>query len=600
MHFAIIFLSHNEGTLHIMKKINSSFQTRLFINISTVIILTISISTAFMSYAIYKTQEKKILISQQQITATTGQLVDKLIDDMDNLALFLASSPNIANAFCNLRFNPNIKDPQRYLTDTVADSLTAVTIPNSSTSFRINLFDQDGNFVTTGIPVNYHILNEHTKCQEYLQWYLSLPVKINKPYINAPSSDYLSTSDKMYVSLYREIFHPSFVNLPIGIVEIQCPENKFLTLLDKNDIYSYALIDKDDNTIMTNLPTQNLESKNYITSKADLKCGYTLYMYQARNSIHTIISPIIWGVIFISMLISSLMLYVIFVVTKHTTKPLCKLTDQIENISINNLNIVTPKVTGINELDKLYSTFSDMCKRLNISIDENLKIKSCELRSNLIALQSQMNPHFLYNTLSTIKAMSKENNTQQINNICDYLSKMLRYSSSHDKSLVSLSTELEHAELYLKLMKIRYEDLFEYKIDIEPGFNPETKQIIKLSIQPMLENCFQHGFKKVLPVWKIKIRCWQNENHWFIAVSDNGYGITDDQISTLHDRLNNFLNNPSDSISELSIGGMGLVNTLARLNLYFKDNFTFKIIKEKERGTTIQIGGLDYDEHYDR
>ena len=582
-----------------MKKLQLSFQTRLFINISTVIILIISFSTAFMSYAIYRTQEKNIQISQEQITVATGQLIDNLTSNMDNLALFLSSSPDIATAFTNIKFNPEMPNSQLYLTEVVANNLAAVTIPTSSTSFRINLFNQSGNFITTGIPVNRQILNEHVNSAEYLQWYLSLPVKANKPYIHSPQPDYLSNTNKKYVSLYREIFHPSFINLPIGIVEVQCPESKFLTLLDKNDLYSYEIKDNDDNTVMTNITDNNAEQKNFISSKVKLDCGYTLSMYQAQTSIRKIISPVIWGVIFISLIISLLMIYVIFVVTKHTIKPLHKLTKQIENISIKNLTIDSPETTGINELDKLYNTFSKMCNRLNTSIDENIKIKSCELRSNLIALQSQMNPHFLYNTLSTIKAMSKEDNTQQISNICDYLSKMLRYSSSHDKTLVSLSTELEHAELYLKLMKIRYEDLFEYTIDIAPDFNPNTKQIIKLSIQPMLENCFQHGFKKVLPVWKIDIKCWQENKQWFISISDNGYGIADEDLAILQERLNTFLNNPSDSISELSIGGMGLVNTLARLNLYFKDDFTFKIIPGHERGTTIQIGGIDHDEYYD-
>lgn len=585
-----------------MKKINYPFHTRLFINISTVVIFIISLCTGIVSCTLYKNLMHENRTSQEQITVTTGQLIDKLIDDMDNLALFISSNPNVTNAFSSLYFDNTIENPQKYLSNAVMDTLTAVTIPNSSTRFRINLFNQKGNFLTTGIPVNFSVLNNHVSNPDYQMWYSSLPLNQCKPFLLFAEEDYLTVKPQKFVSLYREIFHPSHLSLGVGIVEIQCPESLFLTILDTNAPYSYNILDQNGTPLITNRSQEDSSSdpKNYILTKQELNCGYTLCLYQSKISVYRLILPFVFSLILTSLLILSIMTYVIFVIAKHTTKPLCTLIKQIETVSLDNLKIDTSKKTGINEVDKLYKSFSQMCNRLTVSIDENLRIKSCELRSNLIALQSQMNPHFLYNTLAIIKAMTKENNTKQICNICDYLSKMLRYASSHEQSLVSLDTELEQSELYLKLMKIRYEDLFEYKIDIQPGFDPTSKKIIKLSIQPILENCFQHGFKKVLPIWKIHIKCWQTDSYWYLSISDNGYGITTEEIEILKNRVSEFLNNPSDTINELSIGKMGLINTIARLNLSFKDDFSYKISRLEHCGTKIELRGVNYDEHNDR
>jgi sensor histidine kinase YesM len=140
-------------------------------------------------------------------------------------------------------------------------------------------------------------------------------------------------------------------------------------------------------------------------------------------------------------------------------------------------------------------------------------------------------------------------------------------------------------------MKIRYEDQFEYVIHCDPSLIVSDLEFIKLSLQPILENCFQHGFKKVLPIWHIHIYCSGSIDDWTIIIKDNGYGISETSLDALHIRIDEFLSNPSDSIASLKLGGMGLINTLARLKLRYKNNFTYDITNNDPNGTTITLKG---------
>ena len=238
-----------------------------------------------------------------------------------------------------------------------------------------------------------------------------------------------------------------------------------------------------------------------------------------------------------------------------------------------------------------------MLLRLRQSMDENIRRQSYEMKANMIALQAQMDPHFLYNTLTVIKSLSREKNTAQITRTCDYLVKMLRYISSYDDHTVSLNQELAHTENYLELMKIRFEDQFTYTFSIDSDVDTENLRIPKLTLQPLVENCFQHGFKTVAPPWNVYVHFWQEENHWFVNVTDNGTGITPDKKEELMNKIEEFLSHPSDSISSMKIGGMGLVNTVARLKLRYKSQILFDITALPNGGTSVTLGGIKENEY---
>lgn len=136
-----------------------------------------------------------------------------------------------------------------------------------------------------------------------------------------------------------------------------------------------------------------------------------------------------------------------------------------------------------------------------------------EIKSQFLALQSQMNPHFLHNMLAIIAMEAQSDSESKIPSICQKLGEMLRYTSHMGNGYSTMEEEFRIAEDYLELMKIRYEDMFEYQIQMAEEIG--EIHIPKLILQPICENSFQHGLKYVETPWKIFVKSWKEGNRWF-------------------------------------------------------------------------------------
>lgn len=149
----------------------------------------------------------------------------------------------------------------------------------------------------------------------------------------------------------------------------------------------------------------------------------------------------------------------------------------------------------------------------------------------------------------------------KIPDICRRLGKILRYNAEMGDGHSTIGVECEDASDYMELMKIRYEDAFEYYVHVDPG--AENIVIPKLIIQPLCENCFQHGLKYVDHVWKIEVRAWIDEGKWFVSVRD--------------------------VLENLSIGGLCIPNIYTRMKIDYGEEFCFRIFNDN--GAVIILGG---------
>jgi sensor histidine kinase YesM len=145
-------------------------------------------------------------------------------------------------------------------------------------------------------------------------------------------------------------------------------------------------------------------------------------------------------------------------------------------------------------------------------------------------------------------------------------------------------------------MKTRYEDLVEYQWDIDDSLNDVC--VPKLILQPLVENCFKHGFSDKPPVWKIGIRSYRRDNCWFVSISDNGSGFTQEKIQELKSRIDEhkvLLSNYSGN-NPLEMKGLGLENTAMRLFIFFSGMERFEI-KSQDGETIVEIGGVLSEEY---
>ena len=204
----------------------------------------------------------------------------------------------------------------------------------------------------------------------------------------------------------------------------------------------------------------------------------------------------------------------------------------------------------------------------------------------MLALQSLMNPHFIYNNLAAIGAMADEGLTADIKTMCEDISQILRYVSSGAENGVEMREEIAHTEKYLKCMKVRYGDKLDYSIDI-----PEEMLGIvvpKLVVQPLVENSINHGFD-VSPPWKLGLRGSIEGKLWRIEVSDDGIGFEPEALARLHEQIGRWAD--SGGLPPLGLGGMGLLNIVLRLRMLYGEDFVFDVAEAPGGGAHVSVGG---------
>lgn len=287
----------------------------------------------------------------------------------------------------------------------------------------------------------------------------------------------------------------------------------------------------------------------------------------------------------------ALFLFVVRYMAGRISRPLKELSASIGAISLQNMHLGTEEKRpsySTQELISLDEAFRTMLSRLDKSI-------ALEMQAYMRVLQSQMNPHFLYNMLSVIIASSESAGDARTVSMCLKLTAMLRYIADFQRESVTLRDELTHTRNYLALMKDRYEDLFTYEIDAD---DRALEAILpKLTVQPLAENCFMHGFETE-PPWHIHIMARAERERWWLRVEDNGMGMTEEEISSLLDRMETYKQDVAGKYQELSLGGMGLVNTLLRLALFAEGPVRHAIENRPEGGLRIEIGGVIHDPGY--
>ena len=592
----------------------SIFHKKLFFSISGFMTALIVICTIFFSLYTYETLHRQSQDNLQYLSERTAAELKTMIDNMDELALYASTNTEIRSAFVRAK-HPDFSDSD--LSKATVGILSSISIPNSSSHYRISLYNEKGNFISIGIPYNKAYTSKKLISEEYHQWYKNLPILPNKASVYGFHEDYWSEKDERYLSLFREIFGINALFQSNGIIEIQCPLSTMTdALVFEDSSYSAFLYDEkgtliwpleDPKPVSENLFKCYMEhqtgdvssphNRGLMYNGRPVRNGLHLILTQSEEHIWSIILPQIFIILSIGLLSVIMLVFVVFHITKHAAKPLQELASSVKQVSYSNLSLELNFTDYPDEITALNEAFEKMFQRLRQSMDEIVRMQACETRANMVALQSQMNPHFLYNTLTVIKALSREGNTMQIALTCDYLVKMLRYISMYDEHSANLKQELSHTENYLNLMKIRYEDQFSYSISIDSDVNVEKLKIPKLTIQPLVENCFQHGFKSVAPPWTVHIHFWVCAPHWYVSITDNGIGITEEAKTELLNRISEFLSHSSDAILSLKIGGMGLVNTVARLKLKYGDSILFDINSTPGSGTTIVLGGFLEDEY---
>ena len=277
-----------------------------------------------------------------------------------------------------------------------------------------------------------------------------------------------------------------------------------------------------------------------------------------------------------------------YFIARRVTVPIKALHGEIESLELHNLDELTDgkSRSGLTEIDSLRMAFRDMRLKLNDSLQEAVLLREHEKEAHLVALQSQLNPHFLHNMLQTIVVMADEGALAPIHGLVISLSKVLSYVSSTSGTSATLGTEIEYAESYLHAMHARFGDSLEYVIDVPADLRDIV--VPRLILQPFIENCFKYGTAS-RPPWRIEIRGRLDGDQWRIEIVDNGPGFLAATFKLVAERISTRARK-GEGLAPMSISGMGILNSCERLRLALGETAFFEISNLPEGGAKVTLG----------
>lgn len=223
----------------------------------------------------------------------------------------------------------------------------------------------------------------------------------------------------------------------------------------------------------------------------------------------------------------------LYLVTNSLTRPLHQLTKQLRNLDPGR-NINIEEISSNNEITMMTNAIQAFLAEIYEQNQRLTEAKKRTLQAHYNAMEAQLNPHFLYNALSVIGMTGLDTGNIKVSKMCSELANLLRYSLSYTGQSVRLEQEITNARTYLYIMKMRYEEDLLCEWDLDSSI--DSLYVPKLILQPLLENCFQHGFQQteieILPPWIIQIRSWHDESKWYLSVTNNGAPFNNDCIKS--------------------------------------------------------------------
>ena len=265
-------------------------------------------------------------------------------------------------------------------------------------------------------------------------------------------------------------------------------------------------------------------------------------------------------------------------ISSRITNPIQELEKSVNAIEAGELDTQV-YMGGSYEIRHLGRSIGDMARRIQALMEDIVAEHENKRKREFDTLQSQINPHFLYNTLDIIVWMIENEQKQEAVKVVTALARFFRISLSRGKSIITVRDELEHVRNYLMIQQMRFKNKFTYVIDA--GEDVMNLASLKLMLQPLVENAIYHGMEFMDGDGRIEVVSWKEDGNLWFEVRDNGLGMTRDQLeSLLGDRPH---------VSSRRGSGIGVKNVNERIRLYFGEDYGLSIQSEPDEGTVIRI-----------
>ena len=555
------------------KQFPFSIYLMLFV-IGTVIAVSIILTTSF--YQVF--QESLLSVAK----TNTEQSIAQVSNAVENYSGTLKHNmEKIVNTVINAQTTQTIKEYTQTMVDLSEDIVSIV------------IYDENGKILN--YQGKYVLKDEIENNLSFTQQYdeNSTDYNISAPHIqNIFKETYpwvVTASQKKWSDCYdREVYITMDIRFSamasyIDNVGIGQHGYCFITNSHKDIVYHplqqllYLDIKQEDSNFIDTLQTGSVINNGIIYTVSDVPnfnwriIGVSYVSELVDAKVLTAIENIVVILIFIIMIASGL----VFLLTRKITNPVRSLVKAMNEFENNAIDYKYSSVQGVKEFNQLSHSFDHMVGQIQYLM-EKVKQEEVTLRkTELKALQAQINPHFLYNTLDSIQWMCEREKTQDVVRMVSALGQLFRISISKGYELIPIEKEIQHAKNYLVIQSYRYKDQFTYSFDIDPEVMPYFCN--KITLQPIIENALYHGVSGNIDEGRIVIKAYKDNDSIVFSISDNGVGMTEEQVSSiLHKEL-------TDS------KGIGVKNVNDRIQIYFGEEYGIVVESELDVGTMITI-----------
>lgn len=606
-----------------MKRRHISQRLCLFLFYGTFIMLAL----AFFFIYIYHFNSQNMLneatVKQANICASVRDSVKTGLDDMSTISLNLVYSNAIRKNFNSFAEFTGKKEQSkddvlrsRDNAEAIFDVITAM-IGSYQSASQVNLYTLDGTCVGSGFQQSVTKLN-----LQKLPWYSKVVGLQGFKYISFPIANStmpatgINRTAHKFLSMSRMFFNEK--DQPEGLFEVVQDCNAVFSLAtkmeetnsglrmyiynDRNEaVYPYigAPPETDYLTLIhTNISAETghmlsklEESGEFITWDTVPQYDWTVVAVESEDTVYAALPSFRTSFLLMTTIVLLAALIACFFLAKRMTRPLSKLTRATKRLTMDSVlddskTTLTSADSSITEISDLCSSFLNMYDKLRKSSRDLLLARSEEIRANLQAMQSLVNPHFLYNSLTSISVLAEDGDDQTIVRMCNALCDYFRYIADSSRTHVPLREELDCTRKYIDCMQIRFGDAFlcTYRV------SPEVEQLYipKLIIQPIIENAFKYAFNSTQP-WILNLSADTDGEFWKISIEDNGGNLSDSKRDEILWTLHHM--DHSEELHRMSIGGMGLKNVYLRLTLQYGVRAIFDIDNKQPGKTVFLIGG---------
>lgn len=415
-------------------------------------------------------------------------------------------------------------------------------------------------------------------------------------------------SNEKVFSVYRKIMSQNYTR-QVGMLKLDIKTSKLLQgldelemknkdnillILDNNGqvVYQYGKIPNQYGELLQqvkNNPSNNFDIKftdsgtkfwgAYIKTE---KIGLNIfYLIPAKNLTQVLLQRLISFILPFALILFSLIFFIYFL-SALIFKRLAYLSETMGKIQTGDFDIQI-EVNSMDEIGQLKNVFNTMVNRVNHLFNTIYKLQYAEKVAALSFLQSQMNPHFLYNTLETIRMMAEFDRNKRISNAVVLLSKLLKYNIKIDTP-VSIKDEIDMVQCYVSIQNLRFNNKITFNTTIEETL--KNQPIIKLIIQPLVENSISYGFQDMLENCMINISVYREDCDLVIIVEDNGFGFSPERLEEINELLRG---NKDESTVSMRGNGIGLLNINTRLKLHYGEATRVSITSRQREKTDVTL-----------